>query len=117
MAYQGSCHCGNAKFTFSLPVPLEDTEVVNCNCSICSKNGYLMVYPKLSQVTFHHSDDAVTAYRWASKQFPHYFCATCGTSLYAVGPKGSDMMAVNARTIEGVELEKLKLKAVDGKSI
>ncbi|KAL4997535.1 hypothetical protein BDV10DRAFT_169471 [Aspergillus recurvatus] len=28
MAYQGGCHCGTAKFTFTLPAPLGELEVV-----------------------------------------------------------------------------------------
>ncbi|KAL5045944.1 hypothetical protein BDW71DRAFT_183091 [Aspergillus fruticulosus] len=115
--YQGGCHCGTAKFTFTLPASLDELEVVNCNCSICTKNGYLMIYPKASDMKYEHSEDAVMEYRFASKQFPHYFCKTCGSSLYAKGPEGSDMMAVNARTIEGVEIDKLKLKKVDGRSV
>ncbi|KAL4747802.1 hypothetical protein BDW72DRAFT_181816 [Aspergillus terricola var. indicus] len=117
VSYRGCCHCGAATFTFALPAPLEELEVVNCNCSICTKNGYLMIYPKASELKNEHSEDVVREYRFASKQFPHYFCKTCGTSLYAKGPEGSDMMAVNARTVEGVEIDKLKLKKVDGKSI
>ncbi|KAL4949822.1 Mss4-like protein [Aspergillus filifer] len=116
-SYQGSCHCGTVRFTFTLPVPIEEQEVVNCNCSICTKNGYLMVYPKESGTTFHHADDAVAEYRHALKKFPHFFCTTCGTSVYAKATDGSDFMAVNARTIEGVDLAKLKLKPVDGRSI
>ncbi|BCS30462.1 GFA family protein [Aspergillus puulaauensis] len=117
MDYKGSCHCGAATFSFSLPADIYEIEVSSCNCSICSKNGYLMVYPKAADMTVHPSEDVVTEYRWASKQYPHCFCSRCGTSLYAKGPEGSDMRAVNARTIDGIELERLKLKRVDGKSI
>ncbi|KAL4932381.1 GFA family protein [Aspergillus undulatus] len=116
-SYNGSCHCGTVKFTFTLRAPIEEQEVVNCNCSICTKNGYLMVYPKVSETTFNHPEDAVRTYYHATKRFPHFFCVNCGTSVYAKGPEGTDFMAVNARTIEGIEIEKLKLKPMDGRSL
>lgn len=80
VSYRGCCHCGAARFTFELPTPLEELEVVNCNCtltterspakiqrsmlmaspgSICTKNGYLMVYPKASELKNEHSEDVV----------------------------------------------------------
>ncbi|KAL4867656.1 hypothetical protein BDV12DRAFT_171079 [Aspergillus spectabilis] len=117
MSYQGTCHCGNVKFSFTMPAPIEEQEVVKCNCSICTKNGYLMIYPKTSDTNFHHPGDAVQAYRFASKRYPHYFCITCGSSLYAKGPEGSNMLAVNARTVEGLDIDKLKLKPMDGRSV
>ena len=36
--YEGSCHCGNVKF--EVKTTLE--RVVSCNCSICSRAGYLL---------------------------------------------------------------------------
>ncbi|KAL2832511.1 Mss4-like protein [Aspergillus cavernicola] len=116
-SYQGICHCGTVKFSFTLPTPITEMEVVRCNCSICTQNGYLMVYPKPSEISFDHPEDAVTAYRFASKKFPHYFCATCGSSLYARGPEETGLVAVNVRAVEGVDLETLKLKAMDGRSM
>ncbi|KAL3474286.1 Mss4-like protein [Aspergillus californicus] len=115
--YNSICHCGTVKFTFTLPTPIEEMDVVKCNCSICTKNGYLMVYPKPCDTSFTHPDDAVTEYRHASKQYPHFFCATCGSSLYAKGPEGTEMLAVNVRMIDGIDIEKLKFKPVDGRSI
>jgi hypothetical protein len=42
--YNGNCHCGAVRYTLEVPRPLESlpSQVVRCNCSICSKNGYLM---------------------------------------------------------------------------
>ncbi|KAL5340932.1 Mss4-like protein [Aspergillus crustosus] len=117
MNYQGRCHCGNVKFSFTMPVPIEENEVVKCNCSICTKNGYLMIYPNLSDATFDHPKDSVQEYRFASKMYPHFFCKSCGSSLYAKGPEGSDMLAVNIRFVEGLDIDKLKLKPFDGKNL
>ncbi len=41
--YEGGCHCGYIKFRATLSPPLPEYEVLWCNCSVCSKLGYLLV--------------------------------------------------------------------------
>ncbi|EIT74483.1 Mss4-like protein [Aspergillus flavus] len=117
-SYAGSCHCGQVKYTFSLSPPIEEQEVVQCNCSICHINGYLLVYPKIDDFEFPR-EDSVKAYRFASEQVPHYFCRNCGTSVYARStiPQFSHLVALNVRTVPGVDIEALKIKKMDGKSV
>ncbi|KAL2866933.1 GFA family protein [Aspergillus lucknowensis] len=117
MTYKGSCHCGAVKFTFTLEPPIEEQEVVSCNCSMCLRNGYLLVYAKASDVTLDFPEDAVKSYKFNTKQYPHYFCTTCGSSVFAKGPEASNVMAVNVRVVEGVDIDKLKLKRVNGKDV
>jgi hypothetical protein len=52
--YTASCHCNRFKYTVEVSPPLEDPacEVVNCNCSICERNGYLLIYVKDEAVNF-----------------------------------------------------------------
>ena len=57
-------------------------------------------------------------YSWTGK-FAHLFCSTCGTSCMSksLDPNFyADFKAVNVRTFEGVDLKKLRVKEVDGKS-
>lgn len=53
--YDLSCHCGAIQVSIELP-PLyaEDAEVfpvsvMNDNCTICTKNGYLLTYPDVEK--------------------------------------------------------------------
>lgn len=39
--YRGNCHCGAYVYEARLP---QITSVHECNCSICSKKGYLWVF-------------------------------------------------------------------------
>lgn len=80
--YVGRCHCGAVKFTVAIP-PLETgaTSVMQCNCSICTKNGYLLVYPLVSDVTFQSGEDKLVLYTFGSKTRPHKFCPICGISI------------------------------------
>ena len=37
-SYDGSCHCGQVRFRVRLE---DDQEIVDCNCSMCTKKGIL----------------------------------------------------------------------------
>lgn len=41
--YEAGCHCGYIKMSVTLSPPLPEQKVVRCNCSACSKLGYLLV--------------------------------------------------------------------------
>ena len=38
VTHTGGCHCGRVRFEVDAPASLA---VVDCNCSVCSKTGYL----------------------------------------------------------------------------
>ncbi|KAF1959130.1 hypothetical protein CC80DRAFT_490105 [Byssothecium circinans] len=122
--YTGSCHCKRTTYTVTQSPSLTDPacEVTNCNCSICSRNGYLLIYIPDKHLSFTAGGlDDFTKYTFAPKhKIAHHFCPLCGTSCFAKSTDPeffSDYTAVNVRTLEGVELDALKLKEVDGKSI
>jgi hypothetical protein len=52
--YTASCHCGAFKYTITTSPPLSSptARISQCNCSICVRNGYLMLYPAASDVKF-----------------------------------------------------------------
>lgn len=123
--YSSSCHCGTIQFDFLLP-PLESIPVWNCNCSICDINGYLNIYP------FHEDVEWITppevlekslgSYLWNSKLRKHLFCKECGTSMCIDFQDARESpehphMAVNARTVKGVDWRTLNLKHFDGKHL
>jgi hypothetical protein len=43
--HKANCHCGAVRFTVTLKYPFPEYKINKCNCSICTKNGYLLVYP------------------------------------------------------------------------
>jgi hypothetical protein len=46
------------------------------------------------------------------------FCATCGIQSFARGKRpvdGADVVAINARCLDGVDAEQLSVKKVDGR--
>ncbi|GIJ92582.1 hypothetical protein Asppvi_001860 [Aspergillus pseudoviridinutans] len=119
-SYTASCHCGNVKLSFSKSPPIEEGDVVSCNCSICHINGYMLTFVPTSKVTFEMDKDAVSGYRFASRNYPHYFCRTCGTSMYAQADlpgKEDQPTGINVRAIQGIDIKSLKVREYDGKNL
>lgn len=81
VAYEANCHCGAIKYQVNIP-PLDTLKVTHCNCSICSKNGYLNVYPKREDVVFRCGENQMKAYAFGVKKCIHRFCEKCGSSLF-----------------------------------
>lgn len=113
--YQGSCHCGAVKLTASMDL---SKPVTACNCSICSRAGWLLVFVPESAVEV-SGKDHLTDYQFAKKHIHHTFCKVCGIHAFGHGaaPDGRNMYAVNVRCLDGVELDKLEVKHFDGKSL
>jgi hypothetical protein len=113
--YSGGCHCGNVRFD----VTADLGQVIECNCSICSKHGLLWAFVKPEKFALRSShDDELTEYRFHRKAIRHLFCPVCGVESFARGtmPDGSEMVAINVRCLQDVDLKALKTMPVDGKS-
>jgi len=78
-SYAANCHCGAVKFTVKIP-SLTDHKVMSCNCSQCTRNGYLMIYPERKNVVFHSGYDNLIPHPVLHRNV-HKFCATCGSSI------------------------------------
>jgi hypothetical protein len=65
--YKGSCHCAATKFSVKAPTI---TDASSCNCSICTKNGSLFIYPTDKYFVFEFQGP-LTEYRFGQKTFGH----------------------------------------------
>ena len=119
--YQATCHCGAVRLTFDYG-DLHTSRVLSCNCSICVRNGYILIYPQSSSVKIEQGESELSEYRWAAKDKPHRFCKHCGSSmLIDIGQSSMESLqgltAINLRMVPGIEevLPGLELAYVDGK--
>lgn len=80
--YNASCHCGTIQYDVVLSPPLPQWKVVSCNCSICSRNRYLLVYPDRSKVHMKSGEEALKNYSFGKGKNLHKFCAQCGSSVF-----------------------------------
>jgi hypothetical protein len=112
--YRGGCHCGKVGYE----VQMELTGVISCNCSICSRTGALLSFVPEAQFKLLSGGAALTDYQFNKKNIHHVFCSSCGVRSFAhgTGPGGAPMYAINVRALEGVDVDALPVKKVDGKS-
>jgi hypothetical protein len=113
VSYRGSCHCGRVRFE----VQGEFDTAMECNCSHCSRKGYLLWFVPRPDFTLESPADALGTYTFNKHAIRHHFCPHCGCAPFGFGEsKGAEMAAINVRCLEGVELASVKRKFVDGRS-
>ncbi|OLN92232.1 hypothetical protein CCHL11_01454 [Colletotrichum chlorophyti] len=113
--YDASCHCGNIRFSLTLSPPLEEGyKVLMCNCSICRRSGYLLIYPYKKDVTWHDgSRERCKNYRFNTKTKDQMFCGECGSSL-GIDFLEDDQYGISARAIDDINLDTLTYRKLDG---
>jgi hypothetical protein len=113
--YTGGCHCQKVRFE----VEMDLTEVLSCNCSICSKRGSLLAFVPAEQFKLVSGEEMLKDYQFGKMRIHHYFCTNCGVSSFAaaVQPDGKEGRAINVRCLDDVDLGSLKVVEFDGKSM
>ena len=115
MTYEGSCHC--ARITFEVDGDIK--QVVECNCSHCSRKGYLLWFVPRQQLRLLCPESALATYTFNKGVISHHFCPECGCAPFGFGkdPSGAATAAVNVRCLEGVEPSTLKVVPFNGRSL
>lgn len=115
MRYKGSCHCGRIRFE----VEGELGPVMECNCSHCSRKGYLMWFVPRSQFRSLTPESDMSTYLFNKHVIKHHFCPTCGCAPFGIGINraGAEMAGVNARCLEDIEIASLTRKPFDGRKL
>ena len=109
---QGGCHCGRVRFR----VTADLDRVTVCNCSICSKKGFLHLIVPPEQFELLSGRDDLTTYTFNTGVAKHTFCKHCGIHAFYVPRSDPDKIDVNARCIDDIDLAALSLKYFDGKN-
>ena len=93
----GGCHCGAVRFAVAIAGPVE---LQDCNCTICSKTGYLHLIVEAPVFTLLAGAAALTDYRFGTGTARHLFCATCGIKSFYVPRSHPDGYSVNWRALD-----------------
>jgi hypothetical protein len=84
-SYTGGCHCGDIRFRFKHALltrePGYHVPVKMCDCSICGKNGYLLIFPERKDIEWISGEDKLVDYKFATGTKVHRFCGRCGSSV------------------------------------
>jgi len=113
--YSGGCHCGQVRYD----VTADLSQVIACNCSICTKRGSLWTFVTPDQFALRAGAEDLADYQFNRKVIHHLFCKECGVGSFSRGkkPDGTEMIAVNVRCLDGVDVASLTLTPFDGKNM
>jgi hypothetical protein len=110
ITHSGGCHCGRVRFEVVAPAVLQ---VEDCNCSICSKSGYLHLTVPKSRFRLLKGSDVLTTYQFNTRTAKHMFCSVCGIKSFYVPRSHPEGFSVNARCLDDGTVEKLLVTASD----
>jgi len=114
--YQGSCHCGAVKFSYTGE---EITKGLRCNCSICSRKGAMMSSEVISPeaLDIQVEEGALSLYQFGDKTARHFFCKNCGIYTFHQTVRKPGHYRVNLGCLDGVDVFSLDADVFDGKHL
>ena len=113
--WRGGCHCGRVRFEVSAEIGPE-TRLVDCNCSICRKKGFLHWIVDPADFRLLQGEEALVSYRFNTGAAEHKFCGHCGVHAFYTPRSHPDNVDVNLRCIEGLDLASLTIVPFDGQN-
>lgn len=114
-AIEGSCHCGNLRFTFHWPDRGSAIPVRACGCGLCTKHKAVWTsHPNGSFDLTISDEDQLNRYRFGTKTADFHVCRVCGVMPITTCVIGSTCYAVvNVHTFNGVDQARLVERATD----
>ena len=109
--HEGGCHCGRVRFTVLAPAALAVDE---CNCSMCSRTGFLHLIVPRSRFRLLCGADALVTYTFNTGTAKHLFCETCGIKSFYVPRSHPEGYSVNVRCLEPGTVTEMIVRPFDG---
>jgi hypothetical protein len=112
VTYEGGCHCGAVRFRVSV----DEHAASDCNCSMCSRKGFLHLIVPLDRFEILQGADNLTTYRFNTGVAKHTFCRTCGIHPFYTPRSHPDQIDVNVRCLDGDVLDRFTITPFDGRN-
>ena len=109
--HTGSCHCG----AIELELREDPVEVSDCNCSICSKTGFLHLIVPHADFHLLSGQDDLTSYRFGTGAAEHMFCRHCGIKSFYQPRSHPDCWSVHFHCLDDGHGYEPKVVAFDGR--
>ena len=109
----GGCHCGAIRFEVLAP---DVVEVEDCNCSMCSRTGYLHLIAPASRFRLISGEDKLSSYTFNTGVAKHLFCSVCGVKSFYVPRSNPDGFSVNANCIDSDTVVSMTVRDTDGRN-
>jgi hypothetical protein len=111
-AHHGSCHCGRIRFLVRAAL----TGITECNCSVCTRKGFLHLIIPPEQFELLTGAADLTTYQFNTNTARHQFCRVCGVHPFYVPRSDPDKIDVNVRCLENVDISTLEIARFDGRN-
>jgi catechol 2,3-dioxygenase-like lactoylglutathione lyase family enzyme len=108
----GGCHCGAVRFEVDL-VPGDD-EVLDCNCSVCTKKGFLHLIVAEDRFRIVAGEDRLATYTFGTHTAKHMFCTTCGVHAFYRPRSHPSSWDINVRCLDDVPVSRWRIRPFDG---
>ena len=93
-----------------------DLEVSECNCSICSRSGYLHLIVPRARFRLLAGEDKLTTYTFDTHEAKHLFCKTCGIKSFYIPRSHPDGVSVNVRCLDDATIRSMQVEFFDGRN-
>lgn len=113
MKISGGCHCGAVRFEAEVG---QTPEVLDCNCSICWKTGFLHLIVPHADFLLISGQDHLTSYRFGSGRAEHLFCRHCGIKSFYQPRSHPQAWSVNLRCLDDGHGLAPKISTFDGRN-
>jgi hypothetical protein len=113
ITHTGGCHCGRVRFEVVAPAAIT---VEDCNCSMCSRSGYLHLIVPAGRFKLLSGEDVLTSYSFNTGTAKHLFCSVCGIKSFYVPRSHPDGYSVNARCLDPGTVTGTTVTQTDGRN-
>jgi hypothetical protein len=103
---------GRVRFDVTAPAKVTVSE---CNCSICSKAGYLHLVVPADRFKLLSGGDVLTTYTFNTQTAKHSFCSVCGIKSFYVPRSHPDGFSINARCLDPGTIEEMSVQPFNGR--
>ena len=110
--HAGGCHCGRVRIEALAPA---DLDILECNCSMCGRSGYLHLIVTADQFRLVAGADDLADYRFGTGTARHLFCRHCGVKSFYVPRSHPDGFSVNARCLDPAKITSMRIRQFDGR--
>ena len=109
----GGCHCGAVRFAAKVP---RRVEILDCNCSICSKTGFRHLIVPHEDFSLQSGSDSLTSYRFGTGAAEHLFCRTCGVKSFYQPRSHPEAWSVNLNALDDPDALEATVRTFDGRN-
>jgi hypothetical protein len=113
ITHRGGCHCGAVRFEVRAPARIT---VQHCNCSMCSKTGYMHLIVPAQDFTLLSGAAQLQTYTFNTGTAKHLFCTVCGIKSFYVPRSNPDGFSVNLRCLDEGTVEQVTVEDFDGRN-